>query len=65
MPFGNVCAAAGDGAGEGEEMVVEVVGGDGAFGFEDEAGGFGGGEGFEEVTNGFVVVYLFESGKRV
>lgn len=46
-------------------MIVEVVCCDGAFGFEDETGGFGGGKGFEEVANGFVVVYLFESGKRV
>ena len=44
--FGNICTSAGDGASEGEQMVVEVVGGDGAFGFEDEPGGFGGGKGF-------------------
>lgn len=51
----------GNSAGEGDGMVVEVVGGDGTLGGEDESGGFGGGKTFEEVGNGFVVVDFFET----
>lgn len=53
--------AAGNGAGEGDGVVVEVVGGDGTLGSEDEGGGFGGGKAFEEVGNSFVVVDFFET----
>lgn len=42
-------------------MVVEVVGGDGTLGGEDEARGFGGGKVFEEVGDDFVVVDFFEA----
>ena len=55
----------GNGACEGDGVVVEVVGDDGTLGGEDETGGFGGGEVFEEVGDGFVVVDLFETGKRI
>ena len=61
---GDACdlsTASGDGAGEGDGVVVEVVGGDGTLGGEDEGGGFGGGEGFEEVGDGFVIVDFFEA----
>ena len=53
--------AAGNGAGEGDGVVVEVVGGDGTLGSEDEGGGFGGGKAFEAVGNSFVVVDFFET----
>ena len=53
--------AAGNGAGEGDGVVVEVVGGDGTLGSEDEGGGFGGGKAFEEVGNSFVVGGFFET----
>lgn len=46
-------------------MVVEVVGDDGTLGGEDETGGFGCGEVFEEVGDGFVVVDFLEAGKGV
>lgn len=49
-------AAAGDGAGEGEQVVVEVVSSYRALAREDKPGGFAGGKVFEQVANGFVVV---------
>lgn len=45
-----------NGAGEGDSVVVEIVGDHGTLGGEDESGGFGGGKTFEKVGDGFVVV---------
>ena len=50
-----------NGAGEGDSVVVEIVGDRGTLGGEDESGGFGGGKTFEKVGDGFVVVDFFEA----